>query len=300
MLYYLVVLLIIVVAITTYRHVEGFNTPDPCQGVTDNTLAKDVSDACLQKMWLDAGCSAEGTVYPATGTKKWYNQSPNGANVVYCGGANTGDKCGAGSVKVIKEDMAAWARMMDQGHVVGCRGPKCRAVTTQFDDEGGGNAVYLDRHVMSCRADEAISQIHLVRSGAGTYQYQYTCCKLPGPPGPAGAVGPAGPIGPAGIAGAAGARGANGAPGTPGVAGSPGLPGVVGPAGKDGAMGPMGPMGVMGPMGPAGEMGPMGPAGAMGPRGPRGLSSDSQPAPFGMPSLEEIQSAIRDEFQNIE
>ena len=261
MLYYLVVLLIIVIAITTYRHVDGFDSPDPCQGVTDATLGSSVSDACLQKMWLDAGCSAEGTVYPKTGIKNWWNQSSGGA----------------GTVGAIKNDMAAWARMMDQGHVVGCRGPKCRAVTTQFDDEGGGNAVYLDRHVMSCRADEAISQIHLVRSGAGTYQYQYTCCKLPGPPGPAGAVGPAGPVGPAGIAGAAG------------------LPGVVGPIGKDGTMGPMGPMGIMGP---AGAMGPTGPAGATGPRGPRGPSSDSQPAPFGMPSLEEIQSAIRDEFQN--
>ena len=258
MLYYLVVLLIIVIAITTYRHVDGFDSPDPCQGVTDATLGSSVSDACLQKMWLDAGCSAEGTVYPKTGIKNWWNQSSGGA----------------GTVGAIKNDMAAWARMMDQGHVVGCRGPKCRAVTTQFDDEGGGNAVYLDRHVMSCRADEAISQIHLVRSGAGTYQYQYTCCKLPGPPGPAGAVGPAGPVGPAGIAGAAG------------------LPGVVGPIGKDGTMGPMG------IMGPAGAMGPTGPAGATGPRGPRGPSSDSQPAPFGMPSLEEIQSAIRDEFQN--
>lgn len=265
MLYYLVVLLIIVVAITTYRHVEGFNAPDPCQGVTDATLGSSVSDACLQKIWLDAGCSAEGTVYPKTGIKNWWNQSSGGA----------------GTVGAIKNDMAAWARMMDQAHVVGCRGPKCRAVTTQFDDEGGGNAVYLDRHVMSCRADEAISQIHLVRSGAGTYQYQYTCCKLPGPPGPPGMAG---------------------APGIPGVAGAPGIPGPIGRTGPVGATGPAGVAGSAGKdglIGPAGETGPVGAMGPMGPAGPRG-ASDSQPAPYNKPSLPEIQSIVRNEFQNME
>jgi hypothetical protein len=275
MLYYLVVLLIIVVAITTYRHIEGFNTPDPCQGVTDATLGSSVSDACLQKMWLDAGCSAEGTVYPKTGIKNWWNQSSGGA----------------GTVGVIKNDMAAWARMMDQGHVVGCRGPKCRAVTTQFDDEGGGNAVYLDRHVMSCRADEAISQIHLVRSGAGTYQYQYTCCRLPGPPGPAGPAGPSGAVGPVG------AIGASGAPGAPG---SPGIPGPIGRTGAAGARGPAGTMGPAGAMGPPGQDGKDGPVGAMGPRGPRGPPGvSSEPAPF-MPSEDEIQTIVRSEFENID
>jgi hypothetical protein len=283
MLYYLIVLLIILIAFMTYRQTDGFDSPDPCQGVTDSTLASAVSDACLQKMWLDAGCSAEGTVYPTTGTKKWYNQSPNGTNVVYCdNGANAWPNCGAGNVGVIKADMAAWASMMDDGHVKGCRGTKCRAVTTPFNDEGGGNAVYLDRHTMSCRADEAISQIHLVRSGKGTYQYQYTCCKLPGPPGPAG---PAGKDGAPGLAG------------TPGVAGAPGVPGPAGPAGKDGAPGKDGPAGAVGPMGPAGSNGVAGPIGPAGPRGPPGVSS--QPAPYDMPSLSEIQSIFHNELQSM-
>jgi hypothetical protein len=271
MLYYLVVLLIIMVAvmISVYRQIDGFNTPDPCQGVTDSTLASSVSDACLQKMWLDAGCSVEGTVYPASGTKKWYNQSPNGPNVVYCAGSgpNAWPNCGAGNVRVIKDDMNAWATMMDDVHVKGCRGPKCRAVTTPFNDEGGGNAAFLDRHQMTCRADEAISQIRLVRSGAGTYQYQYTCCKLPGPPGPAGPAGPAGAVGPVGAIGASG---------TPGAPGSPGIPGPIGPAGQDGPVGAMGPRG---------------------PRGPPGVSSE--PAPF-MPSTDEIQTIVRSEFENID
>ena len=274
-------MIILLIAFMTYRHTEGFDTPDPCQGVTDTTLASAVSDACLQKMWLDAGCSAEGTVYPATGTKKWYNQSPNGANVVYCdNGAHAWPNCGAGNVGVIKADMAAWASMMDDNHVKGCRGTKCRAVTTPFNDEGGGNAVYLDRHALSCRADEAISQIHLVRSGQGTYQYQYTCCKMSGPPGPPGNDGAPGPAGPAGV---------------PGMTGGPGPAGPAGPAGKDGAPGKDGPVGAVGPMGPAGSNGTVGPIGPAGPRGPPGVSS--QPAPYDMPSLSDIQSILKSELQ---
>jgi hypothetical protein len=198
MLYYLIVLLLIVVATTTYRHVDGF-AADPCQGVTDATLGSSVSDACMQKMWLDAGCSAEGSVYPKTGEKNWYN-SGKGGNV---GG--------------IKGDMAAWASLMDDGHVKGCRGPRCRAVTTPFNDEGGGNAVYLDRHQLSCRADESISQMHLVRSGNNTYQYKYTCCKFPSTPGPAGPMGLPGPPGLPGIAGPPGKMGPPGPPGTAGT-----------------------------------------------------------------------------------
>lgn len=200
MLYYLIVLFLILIAITTYRQVlqvDGF-AADPCQGITDATLGSAVPDACMQKMWLDAGCSTEGTVYPKTGEKHWYNSGQGG------------------NVGAIKRDMAAWASLMGDGHVKGCRGPRCRAVTTPFNDEGGGNAVFLDRHQLSCRADESISQMHLVRSGNNSYQYKYTCCKFPtqsGPPGPPGPVGPAGSSGPVGPAGAMGPYGPPGIPG---------------------------------------------------------------------------------------
>lgn len=201
MLYYLIVLFLILIAITTYRQVlqvDGF-AADPCQGVTDATLGSAVSDACMQKMWLDAGCSAEGTTYPKTGEKHWYNSGQGG------------------NVGAIKRDMAAWASLMGETHVKGCRGPRCRAVTTPFNDEGGGNAVYLDRHQLSCRADESLSQMRLVRSGNNTYQYQYTCCKFPTQSGPPGPPGPAGPAGPSGPVGPAGARGPYGPPGIPGL-----------------------------------------------------------------------------------
>ena len=106
MFHYLIILLIILIVIIRYQQVDGF-AADPCQGVTDATLASAVSDACLQKMWLDAGCSAEGTTYPKTGEKKWYNSSPQGAKLVYCdNGANKWPNCGAGNVGEVKRDMA--------------------------------------------------------------------------------------------------------------------------------------------------------------------------------------------------
>jgi hypothetical protein len=201
MFHYLIVLLIILIVIIRYQQVDGFSA-DPCQGVTDSTPGNAVSDACLQKLWLDAGCSAEGTTYPKTGETNWYNSGKGG------------------NVGAIKRDMAAWASLMGDGHVKGCRGPRCRAVTTPLNDEGGGNAVYLDRHQLSCRADESLSQMHLVRSGNNTYQYKYTCCKFPtvsGPAGPAGPPGTPGPAGPAGPAGPVGAMGPYGPPGIPGI-----------------------------------------------------------------------------------
>ena len=62
--------------------------------------------------------------------------------------------------------------------------PICRKVTTPMNEEGGGNAIFLDRHNVECQPDETIQQFHLVRSGKGQYQYQYTCCKQTIPPYP--------------------------------------------------------------------------------------------------------------------
>jgi hypothetical protein len=57
--------------------------------------------------------------------------------------------------------------------------PVCRKATTPLNDEGGGNAVFLDRHNVQCHPDESLQQFHLVRSGKGQYQYEYTCCTMP-------------------------------------------------------------------------------------------------------------------------
>jgi len=253
MKWYYLLLLLIVVIIITYRQIDGF-TNDPCAGLADSSFANQISAACVQQSWLNAGCSPNGTVAPGPTYNGWWN-------------SNTG----AATFGGMKNDMHLWATLMDDNHVKGCRGTNCRAVTTQMDLDGGGNAVYLDRHELSCNADEAINQIHLVRNGAGTqYHYEYTCCKLPGPPGPAG------PAGAQGIPGPVGPAGANGAPGTNGKDGVDGAPGPAGPAGVDGAPGLMGPMG------------PQGPAGAPAMSSPT-LSNDF---------LLDIQNVLRAEFQN--
>ena len=239
----------IIVLLYLSRTEELFNS-DPCAGLTDNSLASSISHACLQKMFLDAGCSVTGTAYPATPAKGWWNSSPNGATPVYC---NETDKkwpnCGAGNVLTTKNDIKAWATMIDDVHVKGCKGPQCRALTTPLNDEGGGNAVYLDRHNPSCRADEALSQFHLVQKWVGNqlqYQYEYTCCKVPGPAGPQGPAGQTGPVGPRGPAGKDGAQG------LPGIDGAPGK---IGEKGQKGDQGIPGPVGSAGPAGPAGQDG---------------------------------------------
>jgi hypothetical protein len=52
----------------------------------------------------------------------------------------------------------------------------CVQKNTGWNDDGGGNAIYLDRHNITCESDEVISQLQLVRSG-GSYRYNYKCCK---------------------------------------------------------------------------------------------------------------------------
>lgn len=54
----------------------------------------------------------------------------------------------------------------------------CRDVSTDFNDEGGGNVLYLDRHNVKCKeGEEYISKFRLIRDGQGSYRYDYRCCK---------------------------------------------------------------------------------------------------------------------------
>ena len=239
----------------------GF-TDDPCADLTDSSLASSVSPACLKKMWKEKGCSTEGTIYDSTNGDGWWSKSPQGTKTVGCDeGANKWPNCGAGNYGRVKADMEAWATIMDDPHVKGCLGPRCRALTTPLDADGGGNAVYLDRQYLRCHADESLTRFHLVRGDSTQYQYQYVCCKNPGPAGAPGAMGSQGPHGPAGPAGAAGA---------------------------------MGPPGSKGDAGPPGEMGPAGPRGPQGDSQPSAYQSSSiDKADF----LSAAQEMIRDELQ---
>lgn len=63
---------------------------------------------------------------------------------------------------------------------------KCRTLSTPWNDEGGGNAVYLDRHDVRCEPNEMLGQFHLAREAnekgaTGRYRYDYTCCKVASP-----------------------------------------------------------------------------------------------------------------------
>ena len=209
----LIFILLAIVAIVYYIRVEGFQS-DPCAGLTDATPANAISNACLQKMFLDVGCSVNGTAYPPSTGQTWWNSVT-----------------GVGTVGGTKRDMKAWATLMTDTHVKGCRGPQCRVVNTPLDEDGGGNAIYLDRQDVVCNADESIAKFRLIRGGPDfrQYQYQYICCKNPGPPG---IQGPGGAQGPAGPAGAAGPQG------------------PIGLTGKDGKMGPQGPQGPVGSFDP--------------------------------------------------
>jgi hypothetical protein len=100
---------------------------------------------------------------------------------------------------------------------------QCRGTSTPWNDEGRGNAVFLDRHNVGCNQDELINRFHLVRNGRGRYRYDYTCCKVGN--GPPGRAGPAGPAGPAGRPGPQGPRGQSGNSGSPGTIGPQGVPG---------------------------------------------------------------------------
>lgn len=53
------------------------------------------------------------------------------------------------------------------------------ANTTPMNDEGGGNAVYFDRHDITCPDGQAIGRIHLNRNGQGQFQFQYDCRQVP-------------------------------------------------------------------------------------------------------------------------
>jgi hypothetical protein len=55
---------------------------------------------------------------------------------------------------------------------------KCRVVMNNPTDNGGGNAVYLDRQDVKCNDDEVINGFQLFRPSENTIAYSYRCCKF--------------------------------------------------------------------------------------------------------------------------
>ena len=54
----------------------------------------------------------------------------------------------------------------------------CRNAATGWNDEGGGNAIFLDRHNVECADNEYLTKLKLNRNGKGKFQYDYRCCKF--------------------------------------------------------------------------------------------------------------------------
>lgn len=53
-----------------------------------------------------------------------------------------------------------------------------------MNDDGNGNAIYLDRHIVRCPKNFALSRFKIVRSNdRNKYEYQYTCCRTNKPIG---------------------------------------------------------------------------------------------------------------------
>ena len=56
----------------------------------------------------------------------------------------------------------------------------CRDVTTEYNDQGAGNVIYLDRHAVKCNEGEYLSKFRLDADDndtTGRYRYEYKCCK---------------------------------------------------------------------------------------------------------------------------
>ena len=53
----------------------------------------------------------------------------------------------------------------------------CRDVTTEYNEQGDGNVIYLDRHAVNCNEGEYLSKFRLDAGDTGKYRYEYKCCK---------------------------------------------------------------------------------------------------------------------------
>lgn len=113
-----------------------------------------------------------------TGTQKTtgYNDDGRG-NAVYLDRHSL--DCGSNGISQFK--LYRNANNLSQfqyGYTCSTGGPKLgpyMAKNTGFNDDGGGNVVYLDRHNVDCGSDGVLSQFNLVRNNTSQYRYEYKC-----------------------------------------------------------------------------------------------------------------------------
>ena len=144
-----------------------------CNGKPLNELHYKTGDGKIQYEYT---CSSGGDLETAILKNTDWNDEGNG-NAVFLDRHNI--DCGINSVisqlKLVRDNTGKIQyqyKCLPSKHTL-----ICRQNTTPFNDEGGGNSTYLDRHDIKCNDDEDISQLKLVRNNNGNYQYQYTCCK---------------------------------------------------------------------------------------------------------------------------
>ena len=177
----MILILCVVIAVKTYMNqVDGFT--DPCESVSNDTSAMNVSNACLQKQWKVSGCSADGTAYPPNNYDGYWKWNPgNTIAPQVCDSTHVGrTQCGAGTFGNVVNDMKNWFLSTDDAHVKGCKGADCRSISTA--------AIESDKlidHDVKCNSDEVVTQLRLMTtpasgSTAASNKYQYTCCKVSG------------------------------------------------------------------------------------------------------------------------
>ena len=177
----MILILCAVIAVRVYMNqVDGF--ADPCENVSNDTSAMNVSNACLQKQWKASGCSADGTAYPPNNYDGYWKWNPgNTIAPQVCDSTHVGKaQCGAGTFGNVVSDMKNWFLNTDDASVKGCKGADCRSVST--------TAIQSDKlmdHDVKCNSDEVITQLRLMTTPASgstpaSNKYQYTCCKVSG------------------------------------------------------------------------------------------------------------------------
>lgn len=144
-----------------------------CNGQVLNELHLNRADA--KSIQFQYTCSTGGVLgTPLSKNTDWNDEG--GGNTVFLDRHNV--DCGVNSViSELKLVRNGYQYQYQYQCIPSTQTLNCRQTSTPWNDEGGGNSIFLDRHDLKCNSDEAISEFKLVRDGNGKYQYQYTCCK---------------------------------------------------------------------------------------------------------------------------
>jgi hypothetical protein len=154
-------------------YLDRHNVNCDSDGVKRFHLARDGQG----KYKIEYTCSSGGELgSPPVDKDTGYNDE-GGGNVIYLDRHNV--DCGADNI--LSQFQLGRSGQNQYRYNYKCTPSKkpitCREVTTPANEDGGGNAVYLDRHDLSCEADEVMNRFQLTRPSENTIQYKFNCCK---------------------------------------------------------------------------------------------------------------------------